>query len=280
MNQSAVRPQPRGEPASIVLAVDHLRKVYKQKMGDTVAIGDISLEVKKDEFVSILGPSGCGKTTLLMCLAGLLTPSAGQVQIRGKAITSPHPDVTLVFQDYSRSLYPWLSVSGNVLFGMRQRKMPPNEKMVRVRQALAMVNLQGFESHFPWQLSGGMQQRVAIARALAYDPAIILMDEPFASVDAQTRAGLQDSFLEIWSRQKKTVLFITHDIEEAIYLSDRIFVISNRPCRVIECLEVKLERPRRQSVTREDPSFIDYWHYLFSILEAEQAQGKRREAVG
>jgi NitT/TauT family transport system ATP-binding protein len=143
-----------------------------------------------------------------------------------------------------------------------------------------MVNLQGFEAHFPWQLSGGMQQRVAIARALAYDPEIILMDEPFASVDAQTRTGLQDSFLEIWSRQKKTVLFITHDIEEAIYLSDRIYVISNRPCRVIECLPIELERPRRQSVTRQDPLFIDYWRHLFSILEAEQAQAKRGESVG
>jgi len=279
MNQDAVSPQPMGESTARTLAVEHLRKVYKQKMGDTVAIGDISLEVKKDEFVSILGPSGCGKTTLLMCLAGLLTPSAGRVHISGEVVSSPHPDVTLVFQDYSRSLYPWLSVSGNVLFGMRQRQMRPNEKMERARQAIAMVNLQGFEHHFPWQLSGGMQQRVAIARALAYDPAIILMDEPFASVDAQTRAGLQDSFLEIWSRQKKTVLFITHDIEEAIYLSDRIYVISNRPCRVIECLNVNLDRPRRQSITRQDPSFIEYWRHLFSILEAEQAQEKQREPL-
>ena len=280
MNQTAIGSQSRIEPASILLAVEHLRKVYKQKLGETVAIGDISLDVKKDEFVSILGPSGCGKTTLLMCLAGLLTPSAGQVQIRGKTITSPHPDVTMVFQDYSRSLYPWLSVSGNVMFGMRRHKMPPSEKLVRVRQALAMVNLQAFVSHYPWQLSGGMQQRVAIARALAYDSAIILMDEPFASVDAQTRTELQDSFLDIWSRQKKTILFITHDIEEAIYLSDRIYVISNRPCRVIECLEVNLERPRRQSITRQDPSFNEFWRHLFSILQAEQAQGKRSESIG
>ncbi len=278
MSQVAIDSGSQGEAA--VLEVEHLRKVYKQGKGETVAIGDISLNVKKDEFVSILGPSGCGKTTLLMCLAGLLGPSAGRVSIRGKTVTSPHPDVTLVFQDYSRSLYPWLSVSGNVLFGMRRRKYPKSEKLARARQALAMVNLQSFASHYPWQLSGGMQQRVAIARALAYDPEIILMDEPFASVDAQTRADLQDSFLEIWSRQKKTVVFITHDIEEAIYLSDRIYVISNRPCRVIECLDVGLERPRRQSVTRQDPLFADYWRHLFSIMQAEQAQGRRLEQAG
>ncbi len=278
MSQVAIDSGSRGEAA--VLEVEHLRKVYQQGKGETVAIGDISLDVRKDEFVSILGPSGCGKTTLLMCLAGLLDPSAGRVSIRGKTVTSPHPDVTLVFQDYSRSLYPWLSVSGNVLFGMRRRKHPKSEKLARARQALAMVNLQSFESHYPWQLSGGMQQRVAIARALAYDPEIILMDEPFASVDAQTRADLQDSFLEIWSRQKKTVVFITHDIEEAIYLSDRIYVISNRPCRVIECLDVGLERPRRQSVTRQDPLFTDYWRHLFSIMQAEQAQGRRLEQAG
>ncbi|MAT03587.1 MAG: ABC transporter, partial [Acidimicrobiaceae bacterium] len=209
------------------------------------------------EFVSIVGPSGCGKTTLMRCLSGLMQPTAGTVTMEGRTITAVPDDLTMVFQDYSRSLYPWLRVADNVEFPLKDQRLPRAERRERVAQALADVGLTGHESKYPRQLSGGMQQRVAIARALAYRPSMLLMDEPYASVDAQTRESLEDMLLDVWTRRNKTVLFVTHDIDESVYLADRVLVLSKGPSRVIADIAVDVARPRDQIDTKADPRFVE-----------------------
>jgi NitT/TauT family transport system ATP-binding protein len=232
-----------------MLHVEHLAKRY----GDVAAIGDLSFEVAAGEFVCIVGPSGCGKTTLLKCASGLLEPSGGLVKLEGAPVTGPPETMALVFQEYSRSLFPWMTVRQNVEFPLRRRKGA--DRTNAVEQALASVGLAGAIDRYPWQLSGGMQQRVAIARALAYQPRILLMDEPFASVDAQTRADLEDLVLEVRNQYEITIVFVTHDIDEAVYLSDRIIVLTPAPTEVRELLEVGLPRPRDQVATKELPEF-------------------------
>jgi NitT/TauT family transport system ATP-binding protein len=232
-----------------MLHVEHLAKRY----GDVAAIGDLSFEVAAGEFVCIVGPSGCGKTTLLKCASGLLEPSGGLVKLEGAPVTGPPETMALVFQEYSRSLFPWMTVRQNVAFPLRRRKGA--DRTNAVEQALASVGLAGAIDRYPWQLSGGMQQRVAIARALAYQPRILLMDEPFASVDAQTRADLEDLVLEVRNQYEITIVFVTHDIDEAVYLSDRIIVLTPAPTEVRELLEVGLPRPRDQVATKELPEF-------------------------
>jgi NitT/TauT family transport system ATP-binding protein len=232
-----------------MLHVEHLAKRY----GDVAAIGDLSFEVAAGEFVCIVGPSGCGKTTLLKCASGLLEPSGGVVKLEGAPVTGPPETMALVFQEYSRSLFPWMTVRQNVAFPLRRRKGA--DRTNAVEQALASVGLAGAIDRYPWQLSGGMQQRVAIARALAYQPRILLMDEPFASVDAQTRADLEDLVLEVRNQYEITIVFVTHDIDEAVYLSDRIIVLTPAPTEVRELLEVGLPRPRDQVATKELPEF-------------------------
>jgi NitT/TauT family transport system ATP-binding protein len=221
------------------------------------ALGGISLSVQEGEFVSIVGPSGCGKTTLLRSLSGLLTPSGGEVQFRGRRVTSVPKELTLVFQDYSRSLYPWLHVGQNVEFPLKGMGLSKAERRQRVEQALADVGLADHATKYPRQLSGGMQQRVAIARALAYRPAVLLMDEPYASVDAQTRAALEDMLLEVWKRRKGTILFVTHDIDESVYLVDRVLVLGKAPSHVIADITVEIPRPRDQVETKADPAFVE-----------------------
>ena len=221
------------------------------------ALGGVSFAIRQGEFVSIVGPSGCGKTTLLRCLSGLMPPSGGQVRLRGEAITSVPKELTLVFQDYSRSLYPWLRVADNVDFPLKAAGLDKSERAERVGQALSDVGLTGHETKYPRQLSGGMQQRVAIARALAYQPSVLLMDEPYASVDAQTRASLEDMLLEVWARRSKTVLFVTHDIDESVYLADRVLVLSKSPTRVIADITVDIPRPRDQVDTKATPEFVE-----------------------
>ena len=232
-----------------MLHVEHLAKSY----GDVAAIGDLSFDVAAGEFVCIVGPSGCGKTTLLKCASGLLEPSGGVVKLEDTPVTGPPDTMALVFQEYSRSLFPWMTVGQNVAFPLRRRKGA--EKARAVEQALASVGLAGAIDRYPWQLSGGMQQRVAIARALAYQPRILLMDEPFASVDAQTRADLEDLVLEVREQYEITIVFVTHDIDESVYLSDRIIVLTPSPTEVREVLEVGLPRPRDQVATKELPEF-------------------------
>jgi len=221
------------------------------------ALGGISFCVKQGEFVSIVGPSGCGKTTLLRCLSGLMKPTSGTVSLDGAAISSVPAELTLVFQDYSRSLYPWLRVADNVDFPLKDARLSKSERAERVAQALADVGLTDHTTKYPRQLSGGMQQRVAIARALAYRPAMLLMDEPYASVDAQTRASLEDVLLDVWERRNKTILFVTHDIDESVYLADRVLVLSRGPSRVIADIAVDIARPRDQIETKATPEFVE-----------------------
>jgi len=223
----------------------------EHRYGDHQVIGGLDFSVRAGEFVSIVGPSGAGKTTLLRSLSGLLRPTGGEVVMAGERVDDVPASLAMVFQDYSRSLFPWMTVGANVNFPLRRlRDVTPAERKERVRESLESVGLAGTERKYPWQLSGGMQQRVAIARALAYKPAVLLMDEPFASVDAQTRMDLEDLILRVWESHRMTVLFVTHDIDESVYLSDRVLVLSKSPTRILRDLAVPLPRPRDQFETK------------------------------
>jgi NitT/TauT family transport system ATP-binding protein len=212
-----------------MLKVEHLGKTYGEGEQAVEAIGDLEFEVHEKEFVCIVGPSGCGKTTLLKCMSGLLEPTRGEVRLHDQPIDGPPERMALVFQEYSRSLFPWMTIRQNVAFPLR-RKQVDKDKLVE--EAIESVGLGGFADRYPWELSGGMQQRVAIARALAYQPEILLMDEPFASVDAQTRADLEDLVLELRRRYGVTIVFVTHDIDESVYLGDRVIVLTPAPTTV------------------------------------------------
>ena len=244
-------------PPVPILEIQNLSKSYRQAGGDTtVAIGNITCQVEAGEFVSFVGPSGCGKTTLLMSIAGLLAPSSGRVIVNGKEVAGPPPGLVLLFQEYNKSLFAWRSVLGNVRFGLDARGSHSGNADNKARALVDLVGLKGFEKHYPWELSGGMQQRVAIARALAYEPEVLLMDEPFGSLDALTRLELEDTLLRLWAELKTTILFITHDIEEAIYLSDRIWLLSRRPSQIIQELRSDFPRPRNQVTTRAETRFM------------------------
>lgn len=239
-----------------VLEIAGLGKTYGFGESAVTAIADIGFEVCARQLVCVVGPSGCGKTTMLRCVSGLLAPTTGEVRLRGRQVTSPPPEMALVFQDYGRSLMPWLSVRTNVALPLRHKKdLSRAERRRLVEQSLASVGLERAMDRYPWQLSGGMQQRVAIARALAYQPEILLMDEPFASVDAQARADLEDLVLQLQETYGVTILFVTHDIDEAVYLSDRVVVLTQPPTSVLEVVEVHLPRPRDQVATKDLPTF-------------------------
>lgn len=231
-----------------------------------IALDDVNLQVTNGEFVSIVGPSGCGKSTFLNIVDGLLPATAGRIILDGKAVTKPGPDRAVVFQD--ASLLPWRTVMGNVTYGLQCQGVNTRQARERAQHFIEMVGLQGFEHHYPYELSGGMQQRVNLARALIMDPQILLMDEPFAALDAQTREVMQEELLEIWLRAKKTVLFITHQINEAIYLSDRVIVFTARPGKVKQTLPVGIERPRKLVVKR-DPRFHQLEDDVWTLIEDE-----------
>jgi NitT/TauT family transport system ATP-binding protein len=252
-----------------MLSIKHLGKTYGVGDRATHAIGDVSFELGEREFVCVVGPSGCGKTTLLKCMSGLLEPTRGEIELKGRRITEPPEEMALVFQEYSRSLLPWLTVRGNVVMPLRHKKLEKPERMRLVEEAVDAVGLSGFIDSYPWQLSGGMQQRVAIARALAYQPEILLMDEPFASVDAQTRGDLEDLILRVRERYDMTILFVTHDIDESVYLSDRIVVLTHSPTEVREILEVNLPRPRDQIETKEQPEFAHLRAHVYRLIKRE-----------
>jgi NitT/TauT family transport system ATP-binding protein len=238
-----------------ILEVASLAKSYPLRAGVTEAIGDVSFTVAPGEFVCIVGPSGCGKTTLLKCLAGLLAPSSGEVRLDGERVRKPPPQMGFVFQDYSNSMLPWLKVDKNVTFPLRHKGVGAQRRAELAAEALRVVGLSEFARHYPWQLSGGMQQRVAIARALAYEPQILLMDEPFASVDAQTRGDLEDLLLEVWAAYGVTTVFVTHDIDESVYLADRVIALSRRPSTIAREFSIALPRPRDQIATKELAEF-------------------------
>jgi NitT/TauT family transport system ATP-binding protein len=246
-------------------------KTYGAGAKATRAIEDVSLVVADGEFLCVVGPSGCGKTTLLKCVAGLLRPTKGTVLLRGKAVTRPPEEMALVFQEYSRSLMPWTSVANNVQLPLRHKKLGRKERKALVQESLAAVGLDAFSNRYPWQLSGGMQQRVAIARALAYQPSILLMDEPFASVDAQTRGDLEDLTLRVRDQYGITILFVTHDIDESVYLADRVVVLTHAPTEVKEIVRVDLPRPRDQIATKELADFAHLRAHVYRQIKREQA---------
>jgi NitT/TauT family transport system ATP-binding protein len=243
-----------------------------------VALKDLNLKVGKGEFVAIVGPSGCGKSTLLDILAGLAQPTSGSILIDGKKVTGPALDRGIVLQGYA--LFPWRTVRQNVEFGLEIKKIPKAERKEISARYISLVGLEGFGDHFPHELSGGMKQRVAIARALAYDPEVLLMDEPFAAVDAQTRETLQDELLRIWEETGKTIVFVTHSIEEAVFLADRVAVLATNPGTVKEVLDIDLPRPRHNSDIRSSAEFGWVRHKVWELLQNREIKSEGSHAYG
>jgi NitT/TauT family transport system ATP-binding protein len=239
-----------------VLEISGLRHIYGAGDSAHQAIDGLDLQVAEGELLCVVGPSGCGKSTLLRSIAGLIRPTAGEIRIGGAPVRQTPDNLAVVFQDYSRSLFPWLSVLENVALPLRRRGLAKKERRQAAEEALTQVGLGGADRKYPFELSGGMQQRVAIARALAYRPALMLMDEPFGSVDAQTREDLEDLVLQVRGHHRMTIILITHDIDESVYVGDRVVVLSKAPARVVGDLHVDLPAPRSQIATREDPEFV------------------------
>ena len=254
---------------SKTLEVRGLRKVYQGPGRSVEALRELTFSVAASELVCVVGPSGCGKTTLLRCAAGLLEPTAGTVLLEGAPVAGPPPDMAVVFQEYGRSLFPWMTVRANVELPLRSKGLAGDRRRRLVGDALAAVGLDDVGGAYPWQLSGGMQQRVAIARAVAYEPRVLLMDEPFAAVDAQTRAELEDLVRSLWRRTGVTIVFVTHDIDEAVYL-----VLSSSPTVVQEDLAVDLPDERDQLSTRSDPRFTQLRSHVYAQIQ----QAKRDHA--
>lgn len=249
-----------------ILSVEELKKSY----GDTQILAGLNFEVSKGEFVCIVGPSGSGKTTLLRSIAGLQEPTSGRTVFEGQEVTRPPEKLAVVFQDYSRSLLPWLRVKDNIALPIRGL-IPAKEVHQRVSEALKSVGLEGKGALYPWQMSGGMQQRAAIARGLAYNPEVLLMDEPFAAVDAQTRIELEDLVLRLRDEYDTTVLFVTHDIDEAVYLADRVLVLSGAPTTVNKNIKVELAQPRDQITTKRDPLYGELREQVFDLIHSARS---------
>ncbi|OSI69529.1 ABC transporter ATP-binding protein [Bradyrhizobium canariense] len=252
-----VRPVTPQKPASAIIEIESVSQVFQTSARkDHVALSDISLAIEEGAFVSILGPSGCGKSTLLYVVGGFVSPTSGSAKIRGRIITGPGPDRGPVFQEFA--LFPWKTVLGNVMYGPRQQGVRTTEAEAQSRALIEMVGLKGYENFYPKELSGGMRQRVALARTLAYHPEVLLMDEPFGALDAHTRTRLQNDLLNIWERDRKTVLFVTHSVDEAVFLSDKVVMMSKSPGRIREVIDIDLPRPRRRSELLLDPRYQKY----------------------
>lgn len=260
-----------------LLRVRGLKKVYHTDGGDIEAVRNLTFDLGRNELVCLVGPSGSGKTTLLKCIAGLLAPTEGEVVLAGKKITAPPKKMAVVFQEYGRSLFPWLRVADNVELPLKNAGVPKAERTRLVNEALEAVGLAHVPKSYPWQLSGGMQQRVAIARAVAYQPEVLLMDEPFAAVDAQTRADLEDLVRRIWKQLGMTVLFVTHDIDESVYLGQRVIILSSSPTVVQEDLVIDLPAERDQLETRADPRFTELRHHVYEQIQLAK-KGHRPDA--
>ena len=248
-----------------ILSVENVSKAFAQQ--DVPILKGVAFNVDSGQFVAVVGPSGCGKTTLLRCIAALMPPDVGVVLHRGQQFDDPPSWLSIVFQDYNRSLFPWLSVSQNVAFGLRKISKP--ERDDRVSRALEAVNLQHAAHLYPWQLSGGMQQRCALARSIVVTPQLLLLDEPFASVDAQTRIDLQDMVMEICRKMSLSTLLVTHDIDEAVFMADKVVVLSTRPAQVVEQIEIDLPRPRDQLATKESPDFLRLRHRVYTLVRQQ-----------
>lgn len=248
----------------MTLIVEQISKEFEQRDIRSPALVTINLEVEDKEFTCILGPSGCGKTTLLRIIAGLEKATSGKVIIGGEIVTGPTPRMAMIFQDYS--LFPWRTVLDNIAFGLEVKGIAKEERHNVAAHYLDLIGLSGFGENFPYELSGGMRQRVAVARALAIDPSVLLMDEPFGALDAQNRNMLQKQLLEIWDKTKKTILFVTHSVDEAVFMADRIIVLTSRPGTIKEIVPIDLPRPR----DRTSPDFAQVRRYVLGLIDEQQ----------
>ncbi|MGO4248382.1 ABC transporter ATP-binding protein [Paenarthrobacter sp. RAF54_2] len=267
--------------SDVRLSVQQVRKVYGVGSRNEVeAVRSLTFDLHAGEFACLVGPSGSGKTTLLKCIAGLLEPTSGEVVLDGKRVSGPAEGMAVVFQEYSRSLFPWLTVEENVGLPLKTSGVPKAERKARVNEALEAVSLSHATKSYPWQLSGGMQQRVAIARAVASNPSVLLMDEPFAAVDAQTRGELEDLVRDVWKRLNMTILFVTHDIDESVYLAERVLVLSSSPTIVQADLHIDLPDVRSQADTRSLPRFGELRHEIYEEVQfAKINPGGQRSAT-
>lgn len=255
---------PEGEA---LLSVRNLKKIYHTDGGDIEAVRNLTFDLPKGELTCLVGPSGSGKTTLLKAISGLLEPTSGEVKLGGKLVTGPPKNMAVVFQEYGRSLYPWMRVRENVELPLKVAGMAKAQRDQLVDDALQAVGLDHVPRSYPWQLSGGMQQRVAIARAVAYQPEVLLMDEPFAAVDAQTRADLEDLVRRVWKQLGVTVLFVTHDIDESVYLGSRVVILSSSPTIIQQDIKIDLPDERDQLETRSSARFAELRHHVYEQIQ-------------
>ncbi|MCB5291189.1 ABC transporter ATP-binding protein [Arthrobacter sp. SO3] len=274
-----MQPDPTQAAPEAMLSVRGLKKVYQTDGGDVEAVRNLTFDLRAGELACLVGPSGSGKTTLLKCISGLMSPTEGEVLLDGKRVSGPPKKMAVVFQEYGRSLFPWMRVRANVELPLKNQGVPKAERDRLVDEALEAVGLSHVPRSYPWQLSGGMQQRVAIARAIAYQPEVLLMDEPFAAVDAQTRADLEDLIRTVWKKLGITVLFVTHDIDESVYLGERVIILSSSPTVVQEDITIDLPADRDQLETRSLPRFTELRHHVYEQIQLAK-KGHRPAAAG
>lgn len=261
-----------GEERNIKLKIDNVKKIYNSRNGEMIALNGVNLDIAENEFICVVGPSGCGKSTLLNIIAGLLEPSSGAVYCDGKQVTGTGTERGVVFQQYA--LFPWMTVKKNVMFGLNLQGIKGAEAEEKAMKYIKMVQLEDFLNHYPKELSGGMKQRVAIARAYAVNPSVLLMDEPFGALDAQTRTQLQSELLVTWEAERKTCFFITHDVDEAIILAQKVIIMSARPGRIKEIVDINIPYPRTQE-TKMSPEFLDLKNHIWGQVYQEYLEVRK-----
>ena len=261
-----------GEKRNIKLRIDNVKKIYNSRNGEMIALNGVNLDIHENEFICVVGPSGCGKSTLLNIIAGLLEPSSGSVYCDGKEVKGTGTERGVVFQQYA--LFPWMTVKKNVMFGLGLQGIKGKEAEEIAMKYIKMVQLEDFLDHYPKELSGGMKQRVAIARAYAVNPSVLLMDEPFGALDAQTRTQLQSELLETWEKEQKTCFFITHDVDEAIILAQKVIIMSARPGRIKEVVDVNIPYPRTQE-TKMAPEFLELKNHIWGQVYQEYLEVRK-----
>ncbi|NBH82539.1 ABC transporter ATP-binding protein [bacterium C-53] len=261
-----------GEERNIKLKIDNVKKIYNSRNGEMIALNGVNLDIAENEFICVVGPSGCGKSTLLNIIAGLLEPTSGAVYCDGKKVEGTGTERGVVFQQYA--LFPWMTVKKNVMFGLKLQGIKGKEAEEKAMKYIKMVQLEDFLDHYPKELSGGMKQRVAIARAYAVNPSVLLMDEPFGALDAQTRTQLQSELLETWEKEQKTCFFITHDVDEAIILAQKVIIMSARPGRIKEIVNIDIPYPRTQE-TKMSPEFLELKNHIWGQVYQEYLEVRK-----
>lgn len=261
-----------GEERNIKLKIDNVKKIYNSRNGEMIALNGVNLDIAENEFICVVGPSGCGKSTLLNIIAGLLEPTSGAVYCDGKKVEGTGTERGVVFQQYA--LFPWMTVKKNVMFGLKLQGIKGKEAEEKAMKYIKMVQLEDFLDHYPKELSGGMKQRVAIARAYAVNPSVLLMDEPFGALDAQTRTQLQSELLETWEKEQKTCFFITHDVDEAIILAQKVIIMSARPGRIKEIVDIDIPYPRTQE-TKMSPEFLELKNHIWGQVYQEYLEVRK-----